>query len=218
MARRPLAAAVASGILVIILWGCGAAATPIPSTGAASPAAASQAAASVEASAAEPSVAAASGAAGSPAAASIALPSLPSEAKDLEALLPDTICGAKATKLSMNGASFLSSAGSEFSSALSALGKTPADVSVAVAGGTTGCSAVVFRIAGVDQNSLQTAIMAAVPKGGTAPTQTTIGGKTVFAVTDASGKKSLVYFKNDTVFIAEAASDADAAALLQAFP
>jgi hypothetical protein len=217
MARRPLAATVTSGVLVIILWGCGAAATPIPSTGAASAAVASQAAASVEASAAEPSVATASEAAGSSAGASFALPSLPSEAKDLEALLPDTICGSKATKLSMNGASFLSSTGSEFSAALSALGKTPADVSVAVAGGAS-CSAVVFRIAGVDQNALQSAILAAVPKAGTAPTQTTIGGKSVFSVTDESGKKSFVYFKNDTVFIAETATDADAAALLQTLP
>jgi hypothetical protein len=217
MMRRPLAAALASAVLVTILWGCGAAATPIPSTSGAS-AAASEAPASIAASAAEPSTAA-SEAAASAGGASFALPSLPSEAKDLEALLPDTICGDKATKVSMAGGSFLANAGAEFTAALSALGKTPADVSVAVAGGASGCSAVAMRIAGADQNALQSAVLASVQQGGgSAPTQSSLGGKTVYVITDSSGKKSYVYFKNDTIFIADTTSEADAGTIIQALP
>ena len=206
--RRPLAATLASGVLVAILWGCGAAATPIPATNGPS-AAASEAPASIAASAAEPSGGGAS----------FALPSLPSEAKDLEALLPDTICGDKATKVSMAGGSFLANAGAEFTAALSALGKTPADVSVAVAGGASGCSAVAMRIAGADQNALQSAVLASVQQGGgSAPTQSSLGGKTVYVITDSSGKKSYIYFKNDTIFIADTTSEADAGTIIQGLP
>jgi hypothetical protein len=218
MMRRPLAAALASGVLVTVLWGCGAAATPIPAASGA-PAPASVAPASNAPSAAEASTAAASEAAASGAAPSFALPSLPSEAKDLEALLPDTICGDKATKVSMTGGSFLANAGAEFTAALSALGKSPADVSVAVAGGASGCSAVAMRIAGADQNALQSAVLASVQKaGGTAPTQSSLGGKTVYVITDASGKKSYAYFKNDTIFIADTTSEADAGTIIQGLP
>lgn len=222
MRIRSLITALAGGALVIVVAACGAAATPLPSAGTPSEAAASAASAaapSVAASEAAPSEAAPSAASASGTTPSFALPSLPSEAKDLEAELPSTICGETATKVSMNGGTFLSGAGNEFTSALSALGKSPSDVSVAVAGTSGGCSAVALRIAGVDQGTLQTAMLAAAQKaGGTSPTQSSAGGKSVFVATDASGKKSYVYFKGDTMFIAEATSDADAATILQALP
>jgi hypothetical protein len=208
MFRRTTVAAIVAGAL-IVLWGCGAAATPIPS-----------AAAPSQAPSVAPSVAESAAASEAPAA-SQASPgfSLPSEAKDLEALLPSTVCGAAATKVSMNGQSFLSGSGNEFAGALSALGKSPSDVSVAVAAAAGGCSAVAIRIAGIDQNALQSAMLAAAQKGsGTAPTQSSIGGKTVYVAPDSSGKKSYVYFKGDTMFIAEADTDANAAAIIQALP
>jgi hypothetical protein len=221
MARRTPAVAAATGILAIALWGCGAAATPIPSAAAPS-VAASEATTSTAPSEAvastEPSVES-SGSGASFAIPSFAIPSLPSEAKDLEALLPDTLCGTKTTKLSMNGASFLSGAGNEFSGALSALGKSPSDVSVAVAGAAADCSAIVFRIAGVDQNALQSAILSTVQQAtGTTATQTSLGGKSVYLVTDANGTKSYVYFKNDTIFIAETKTEADATTFMQGLP
>ena len=220
MRSRSLVIALASAALVAVVAACGSAASSPSSSSAAAPSAAAPSSeASLAASEAAPSAAAPSGAAPSQAGPSIALPSLPSEAKDLEAQLPNSLCGQTAQKISMNGSTFLSSTGNEFSAALSALGKSPSDVSVAVAGGGGACSAVAFRIAGVDQNTFQTAILAAVQKaGGTAPTQTSLGGKNVYVVTDASGKKSYVYFKGDTMFIAEAGSDADATAILQALP
>jgi hypothetical protein len=211
MFRRTTVPAIVAVALIGVLWGCGAAATPIPSAAAPSqaPSAAPSAAESTAASEA-PSTASGQASPGF---------SLPSEAKDLEALLPSTVCGVAATKVSMNGQSFLSGSGSEFAGALSALGKSPSDVSVAVAAAAGGCSAVAIRIAGIDQNTLQSAMLAAAQKGsGTAPTQSSIGGKTVYVAPDSSGKKSYVYFKGDTMFIAEADTDANAAAIVQAFP
>jgi len=217
MRSRTFIVALASGALAIVVAACGGAATPIPSAATASQAAASAAAPSTEASVAA-SEATSSEAAASGGAPSFALPSLPSQAKDLEAELPGTLCGATATKLSMNGASFLSGSGTEFAGALTALGKSPSDVSVAVAQAGD-CGAIALRIAGIDQGTLQAAMLAAAQKAGcTAPSQSSVGGKSVYVATDTSGKKSYVYFKGDTMFIAEASSDTDAGAILQALP
>jgi hypothetical protein len=76
-----------------------------------------------------------------------------------------------------------------------------------------------MRIAGVDQNTLQSAVVASVQKGGgSAPTQSSLGGKTVYVITDASGNKSYAYFKNDTMFIADTTTEAEAGTIIQALP
>jgi len=87
MGTRRIIGALATGAVLVTMWGCGGSAASSPSTAAAQPsAAASQAA---------PSAAESSAAGPSSAAASFVLPSfvLPSGAKDLEALLPATLCG-----------------------------------------------------------------------------------------------------------------------------
>ena len=214
MARRALVA-IASSALVIVLWGCGGAASPNPSVAAASNPAPSTAESvpppSVEAPSTEPSTAGAS----------LAIPSfsLPSEAKDLEALLPDTMCGGKSTKASVSGAGLGASAGAEFLAGLAALGKSPSDVSFAFAFAEGGCGAGIFRVAGVDQNTLQTAMIAAVQKEGTTFTQSSVGGKSVFVGADASGgAKQYVYFHGDAMIFATADDDAKAAQILQSLP
>jgi hypothetical protein len=214
MARRAVVA-IASSALLIVLWGCGGAASPNPSVAAASGPAPSTvesvAPPSVAASSTEPSTAPASG----------LLPSfsLPSEAKDLEALLPDTMCGGKSTKASVSGAGIGSSAGAEFVAGLAALGKSPADVSFAFAFSEAGCGAGIFRVAGVDQNALQTAMLAAVQKEGQTFTQSSVGGKSVFVGTDTSGVgKQYVYFHGDAMIFATATDDAKAAQILQSLP
>jgi hypothetical protein len=214
MARRTVAA-IAAGSLLITLWGCGASATPIPSAAAQSATAASEAPASVEPSTApastEPSAAAASEAAPGF--------SLPSEAKDLEALLPNTLCGAAAQKASVSGSSIGSTAGPEFTAALSALGKSVSDVTFALAFSASGCGAGIFRIAGVDQSALQTAMLASVQKSGESYTQANVGGKDVYVSASSSGSgKQYVYFKGDAVIFASAPDDTKAAGVLQSLP
>jgi hypothetical protein len=224
MARRPLAGALASGVLVTVLWGCGAAATPIPSTGAASAAASQAAPASVEASAAEPSAAtssegAASAAAPSLALPSFALPSLPSDAKDLEALLPSTVCGSAATKTSIAGANLGQAVDPSFLATLQALGKSVNDVSFALAfSQSTSCGAGIFRVAGVDPGALQSTLLAQEQKSGDSFTQGSIGGKSVYISSGSGSGKQYVYFHGDAVIFAEAPDDTKAASILQTLP
>jgi len=217
MTRRVLASVLAPA-LIAVLWGCGAAATPIPSVGAPSAAASapgsSAAAPSSEASAAQPSAEASAGSG-----ASGAIPSfnLPSEAKDLEALLPGTLCGETAIKVSLSGATFAAQADEEFKSTLAALGKSPSDVSFAVAGSQSGCTAGIFRVAGIDTTQLQTTFLAEEQKSGTTYTQQSVSGKTVFQ-TDVSGNVQYVYFKGDAAIFAQGKDAATAAQILTQLP
>ena len=223
MARRSTIAALMAGTLVVILSGCGAAATPIPSTGGV--AAASQPAESAAGSVAEASTGAASpeSSTGSSAGGilpSFAIPSLPSQAKDLEALLPSTMCGAAATKTSLTGAALTTAADPTFIATLQALGKTVNDVSFALAFSTDQkCGAGIFRIAGADPGTLQSTMVAQQQKSGETFTQGNVGGKSVFISNSSSGAgKQYVYFHGDAVVFAQAPDDTAAATILQALP
>jgi hypothetical protein len=215
---RAARSALIVGVTTIAVAACAGAATPLPNS--ASPAA-SEAAPSVEASAAQPSAAEASAEA-SAAGSAIALPSieLPSDAKDLEALLPATMCGQTATKASITGDKFAAAADPQFVATLQALGKTAADVAFAIAfaGGDTNCGAGIFRINGVDQNALQTTLLAQQQKSGTSFTQGNVGGKSVYISDSSGGGKQYVYFKGDAVIFAQAPDETKAASILQQLP
>jgi hypothetical protein len=154
---------------------------------------------------------------------SFALPSfvLPSNAKDLEALLPNELCGATVQKLSFAGADFEGMADPEFAATLSGLGKTAADVSMAIAAplAASGCAAGVFRINGADTGRLQEVFLQAAEDEGSTYTSGSLGGKNVSIIT-ASGEtgKQYVYFKGDAVFFAQAPDDAAAGEILAALP
>jgi hypothetical protein len=207
----------AGAMLVALMAGCGGAASPSASTGSAAPSvAAPSVAASTEASTA-PSEAAPSEAAPSTAP-SIALPSLPSEAKDLEAVLPSSLCGTTATKVSLSGASFAANADPDFKAVLSALGKSPSDVAFAIAiAGDSGCGAGIFRVQGVDSGALQAAFNAQVQKSGDTFTDKNVGGKDV-KIQATSGVSNYLYFKGDALIFASAKTEADAASILQQLP
>jgi hypothetical protein len=214
MTRLGLAGAFASGVLLVTLSGCGSA-TPQASVAAAAPSQAASVAPSVAPPSAEASVAAPS-----EGASSFAIPSfaLPSQAKDLEALLPNTLCGAAATKASMTGASFAQSGQSQFLDALKAIGKTAADVAFAIAiAPGNGCTAGIFRVAGADPNLLKSALLASESQSGQTATQSTVGGKDVY-VTSGGSATTYVYFHGDAVIFAGAKTETDAAGILQALP
>jgi hypothetical protein len=172
----------------------------------------------------EPSVAASS-AAPSEAAASaeptLVLPSfvLPSTDKELEALIPNSLCGQAVTKFSFSGSTFETSADPEFRQLLSALGKSPSDVSMAV--GITGssgkCSAGIFRVKGADPNRFKQVFLAAAAKSGDNYSETSIGGKTVLADPNSENIQ-YGYFKDDALFFASADTSAHAAEVLAALP
>ena len=212
MGTRRIIGALATGAVLVTMWGCGGSAASSPSTAAAQPsAAASQAA---------PSAAESSAAGPSSAVASFVLPSfvLPSGAKDLEALLPATLCGETALKASMSGDQFMATADATFKGILGSLGKQASDVSFALAAAAaSGCSAGIFRVAGVDQNLLQQTFVAEEQKTGATVSQGSVGGKSVYISTQSGGKE-YVYFKGDAVIFAQAKDEASAAGILQQLP
>lgn len=199
-------------VLVGLVAGCGGAASPSPASQAAGPSAAAPSVSASAAASLAPSQAAPS------TAASIALPSLPSEAKDLEALLPGTICGAATTKASLSGASFAATADEDFKAVLQALGKSASDVTFALAiGGSSGCAAGIFRIQGVDSAAFEAAFDAQAQKSGDTFTAKNVGGKDV-KVQTLTGASNYLYFKGDAVLFATAKTDDQAATILQQMP
>ncbi len=220
--RRHLAPLAASAALAIFVAACSSSATPSPT---APPAAAASVAPSAEPSmAASPSPeASAAPAASSAPEASVAIPSLtlPNEDTNLEALLPSTYGGVKLTKLSMKGADFLGqSSNADLANALSSLGLTAADVSVAIAedpSGSVGFLAI--RFAGADSGKLLQVFQAAEQASGQKTSSVNLGGKSVVKSTDsAGGTSSYFYVKNDTILGVTAPDDATAGPALAVLP
>ncbi len=205
----------------LVLVGCssttGGSAAPSTDTGA-SAAAPSEAAPSAAA-----SEAAASEAAPSEGTPSLAIPSFafPSTDKELEALLPAELCGAKVQKLSMGGEMFDNSSDPTFGAVLQKLGKTTKDVSFAVAApltaGDNTCAAGIFRIKGADGGALKDAFLAEAAKEGNTFVVKNIAGRDVY--TDpTSDSFGYAYFKGDALIFASAKNDADAASIISALP
>ena len=213
MTRSHLKTLTLTGVAVLILAACGGTTASTGPTASAAPASAD---ASVS-----PSLPVASG---SPAVdPSFAIPSFafPSEDKELEALLPDQMCGADTLKFSLSGATFAAAADPQFISILSELGKSPADVSFAVAGGTPGadsdiCSAGIFRIKGADTNRFKQVFLAEAAKEGTTYAEKSVAGRTVL-VGDGSDFQ-YAYFTGDALIFVAAPTEARAAEVLADLP
>ena len=154
------------------------------------------------------------------------LPSIFNSATDLEALLPSTVCAKPTQKFSFNGDAFAAAGSSTdptFLAVLQALGKTPKDVSFAVAtvvDPTCNTTFVAFRIQGVDQGQFEQLYVAESTKNdGTAPTKVSLGGKDVWKSPSSSGNTTTyAYFKGDTLLGVVAPTDDKAAAGLSALP
>ena len=202
----------AATMLVGLVAACGGAASPSPAAQSAAPSVAAPSVAASAVASVTPSTATAS------TAPSIALPSLPSEAKDLEALLPSTLCGGTATKVSLTGASFAATADEDFKAVLQTLGKSPSAVAFAIAiDMTSGCGAGIFRVQGVDAAALQSAFNARVQQNGDTFTDKNVGGKDV-KVESSTGTPNYIYFKGDALIFATAKTEAQAASVLQQLP
>jgi hypothetical protein len=152
---------------------------------------------------------------GSPAA-----PGSPSGAKELEAMLPNEMCGSTAIKFSMSGDQFGQDVDQEFKDTLQTLGKSPSDVSFAAAGSTDGkCGAGIFRVNGVEQARLQEVFLNASKSEGGSFAPASVGGRSVFVVTSSGdAAKQWVYFKDDAALFVTADDEAKAATILQAMP
>jgi hypothetical protein len=205
-------------LALVALIGCSS------SGGSAAPSAAAEsAAASMEAPSAAPSEAAASEAAPSEAAASGLIPSfvLPSSDKELEALIPGTLCGSAATKLSLKGEEiFTNSEDPTLTAVLQSLGKSVSDVSAAAGfnvSATNPCGVFIIRIKGASEDQLRTVFQQLADQEGTKFEQTSLGGKTVYKST-TEDKPEYVWIKGDGLISVNADSEADAATLIGQLP
>jgi hypothetical protein len=175
---------------------------------------------------AAPGASTAAGGGSSAAPSSAVLPgfSFPSDDKDLENLLPGTICGQAAIKTSLDGASFAAGADPSFLGVLTQLGKTPADVGFALSAGdptkapNCAVSAGVFKINGVDSGQLQTVFLAEAAAQEQTYTQANIGGKDVYLDASDPTSRNYFYVKGDGVFFVSAPDDATAATVLSTLP
>ena len=139
--------------------------------------------------------------------------------QDLEGMIPKTIGGETLTVLSMTGDQFLGdgSASPELAGALTALGKTTSDLSVAFAG-TSKVTVVAFRVKGVPADQLFNAFKAAETDQYTSE-NANIGGKNVTKLVPSDGTTAWIYLKDDTMFVVGGAGSTEPAAdlLTEAF-
>jgi hypothetical protein len=171
---------------------------------------------------AEPSSAAPSQAAASEPAASAPVPqfTFPSDDKELEALIPDTLCGDKAQKLSLKGKDvFNSDSSAEIEAVLKGIGKSTADVSAAAGFPLVPdakCSVIIIRINGANEGQVRDLLIAEAKKENQTFQETSLGGKTVY--TDDPTKFGYTYIKGDGVIIFTAGSKKEAEELIAQLP
>ena len=192
------------GVLILLVAACSNASPAASTGGGATPAAATPAATAAPA---------------TPPASDLVIPSFNADL-DLEAQLPSDFCSQKVTKLSFTGPDFLAN-DATFAAVVQQLGRTPADVSIAlgsVAGPEcVGISLIAIRIKGADTSQFETLFVAVEAKNGTPTTKTNVSGKDVWTFTDDSGI-NYFYLKGDIAFGVTAKTAADAAKGLAVMP
>lgn len=159
----------------------------------------------------------------------LALPSLPSSAKDLEALIPSEIGDITLQKFSMQGDEFVSSGGAteETQQFLEGLGVDTDAVAVAAGfGSATGSGdalvVFIFRAEGAGTDRLLTVFKEALDSDREDPLaweSASVGGKQVERATDAEQEGQVyLYAKGDVLFYLAATRQDDAAEALRALP
>jgi hypothetical protein len=159
----------------------------------------------------------------------VALPSLPSSAKDLEALIPDKVGDIALQKLSMQGDEFVSSGGAtkETEKFLEGLGVDTDAVAVAAGFGSaaeTGDALVVFvfRAEGAGTDRLVTVFKEALDSDRSEPLAwegADVGGKQVERATDPEQAGQVyLYAQGDVLFYLAATREEDAAEALETLP
>ena len=157
-------------------------------------------------------------------------PSLPSSAKDLEALIPNKVGKVTLQKASMSGNEFVGSgnATKEAQDFLDALGVSSQDVSVAIGfGADTGTgealAVLLFRANGASSDRLLSLFKAATDKERDTPLDwqsADLGGKHVEKATDPEQGNSTLYLyaTGDLLVFVTAGNDQKAAEALSALP
>lgn len=139
---------------------------------------------------------------------------------------PDTVGGEPLTVQSFRGDVFMTgSTDPSFEAFLDSVDADLEDVSVAFGGLMSGDSVLsvgAFRVAGADEDELETEFLAATEAEGdiTGAQRRSVGGKDVWAATDPSGEAAgsmFIYVKDDTVYFLTGTEE-QAAEILAALP
>lgn len=156
-------------------------------------------------------------------------PSLPSDAEDLETLIPDAVGGVALEKRSMRGDEFANSgsASAEAEEFLRNLGVSPDDVSVAIGFGASAESGsvvavVVFRAEGADSSRLLQSFKDATDAERETPLEwesANVGGKQVERATDPEhDNRVYLYVTGDLLAFVATSNEDDAAEVLAGLP
>lgn len=141
-------------------------------------------------------------------------------AKDLEATLPNELCGQPSKKQSFAaGAAQLPDPSSNPYSALIALLGT-GSFAIAEPTSSDACkvSAAAFRMQGANQFLIQAFLLAAASDSSGQSTQVNLGGKAATKIDDQSDEVLYIYVKGDTIYMIGAPGDDLAGPVLSALP
>jgi hypothetical protein len=200
MARPTVAAARASIFAMIVVAGCGGAGT---SQGSAIPPSASPSAAPI-----------------GPSSSVRPVTVLPADAREVEALLPDQICGSPSDKRTIGGDEGVKNSDDDFKAILQGVGKKASDVSVALAttsGSGPRCSVTIIRITGADPALLQETFLKVELMSRHVYVRTTVAGREVWFA-DSTGGLTWVIFSGDAIIAAIAQDEAAGAAIVAQLP
>ncbi len=141
-------------------------------------------------------------------------------AKDLEATLPDQLCGQPSKKQSFAaGATQLPDASSNpYSALIASLGTGAFAIAEPASSDTCKVSAAAFRLQGANQFLIQAFLLAAASDANGQSTQVTVGGKATTKIDDQSDEILYIYVKGDTIYMIGAPSDDLAGPALSTLP
>lgn len=149
----------------------------------------------------------------------LAIPTFHSD-QNLESLFPDTLGGETVSVQSVSGTEFMGLGGAtELQAVLTALGKTPADMSVAI-GGAGGVLISAVKINGANGPAIMNALFAAYQAETATVTDVTFGGKAVKKITQSDSPDDItyIYTAQDVVFaVGSSGGDLTDAQLTEAF-
>jgi hypothetical protein len=141
-------------------------------------------------------------------------------AKDLEATLPDQLCGQPSVKKSFaaDAAQLPDASNNPYSALFASLGNGA--FAIAEPASTDSCkvSAAAFRLQGANQFLIQAFLMAAAADSSGKSTQVNVGGKAATKIDDETDETIYIYVKGDTIYVVGAPSDDLAGPALSALP
>jgi hypothetical protein len=141
-------------------------------------------------------------------------------AKDLEATLPDQLCGQPSKKQSFaaGGTQLPDPSSNPYSSLLAILGTGAFAVAEPTSSDTCKVSAGAFRMQGANQFLIQAFLLAAASDSNGQSTQVNLGGKAATKIDDQSDEILYISIQGDTIYMVGAPGDDLAGPVLSALP